>query len=375
MKISLHTTALALALTALSAAPGSAETFRAATFNAANSPNAQFLADFAEHVKEGTDGAVEFEIFAGGALLPGEGTLPGVQSGVAQIANINASQIPSEMPFDNVVSDLGFLADDQMALAFATTELRFFNEQLQAEIERNDLVFGTAFTIGIWNIICGEPVQSLADLRGKLIRGTGGAQIDFIKYIGGTVVSVPPTEIYTGMQRGSLNCTAGSPEFLTVFWRLSEVAKSVYLIPLGSLPTGGYFMNKDFWQDRSEEERRAILDALSFATAKSLVEWGALIDEAFETAKAADIALVEPTPEDMTTLKTFSDDFVANFATAQMEKRGIEDPLSIVDDMMALNDKWSKLLAGIDRTDVAAVKALLDQEIFSKVDIATYGMN
>lgn len=374
MSFRLRTTAMALAMTTLLAATASAETFRASTFNAANSPNAQFLQDFADKTKEATGGAVEFEIFTGGALLPGEGTLPGIQTGVAQIANINASQIPSEMPYDNVVSDLGFLSDDQMALAFATTELRFFNEQLQAEIKRNDLVFGTAFTIGIWNIICREPIASLADLKGKLIRGTGGAQIDFIKHIGATVVSVPPTEIYTGIQRGSLDCTAGSPEFLTVFWRLSEVAKSVYLIPLGSLPTGGYFMNKEFWQARTEDERKAILDALSYATAKSLVEWSALIDDAFAVAKAENIALVEPTAEDTATLKEFSDAFVANFAAAQIEKRGIEDPTPIVNQMVALNDKWKTLLAGIDRSDVSAVKALLDQEIFSNVNIATYGM-
>lgn len=96
-----------------------AETFRAATFNAANSPNASFLQDFADYVKAGTNDEIEFELFTGGSLLPGEGTLVGLQRDVAQIANINASQIPSDMPYDNVISDLGFIGDDQMALAFA----------------------------------------------------------------------------------------------------------------------------------------------------------------------------------------------------------------------------------------------------------------
>ncbi|SFA62358.1 TRAP-type C4-dicarboxylate transport system, substrate-binding protein [Paracoccus halophilus] len=359
----------------LSGAGARAETFRAATFNAANSPVAAFIDDFAADVAERTGGEIEFELFAGGSLLPGEGTLVGLQRDVAQLANINASQIPSDMPYDNVISDLGFIGDDQMALAFATTELRFFNEQAQQEIQRNNLVFASGNTIGIWNIICREPISSLAELKGKKIRGTGGAQIAFIEHIGGTVVSVPPTEIYTGLQRGSLDCTAGSPEFLTVFWRLSEIAKSVYLLPLGSLPTGGYYFSESFWQDRSVDERRAMLGALSRSTAKSLIEWSDLIDEAFETARQENIALTEPTPEDMATLTSFSDDFVENLAQAEITKRNIDDPTPLIEDMVRLVDKWKGLLAGIDTSDVDAVTALLDQEIYGKIDVETYGMN
>lgn len=352
-----------------------AETFRAATFNAANSPVGAFLDDFAADIVERTNGTIEFELFAGGSLLPGEGTLVGLQRSVAQLANINASQIPSDMPYDNVISDLGFIGDDQMALAFATMELRFFNAQAQQEIQRNKLVFASGNTIGIWNIICRDPVSSLAQLKGKKIRGTGGAQIAFIEHIGGTVVSVPPTEIYTGLQRGSLDCTAGSPEFLTVFWRLSEIAKSVYLLPLGSLPTGGYYFSKSFWQDRSIEERQAILSALSRSTAKSLIEWSVLIDDAFETARQKDIALNEPSLEDLAVLASFSDEFVRTLAQTEMDKRKIEDPTPLIDEMVRLVEKWKGLLGSIDASDIDAVTALLDQEIYGKIDVETYGMN
>ncbi len=366
----------ATACLALGPGGASAELFRASTYNAANSPTTDFLEDFAERIKTVTDGEIEFEIYPGGTLIPGEKSLVGLTSGVSQLANVNASQLPSDLPFDNVISDLGFIGSDQMALDFAATELRYTNPQIMAEYAKHNLIYGAGLTIGIWNIICADGVvNSLADLKGKSMRGTGGAQLGFIDYIGAVPVSVPSTEIYTGMQRGSLDCVAGSPEFLTVFWRLSELAKSDYLLSLGSLPTGGFFMNQDFWRERTPEQRRKILDSLSYASANLMVNYAGIIDHAFDTARAEDIALVEPTEEDLATLKTYSDDFVANLAQTSMEKRGIEDPTPLIEDMVALVDKWNTLLSEIDRTDVTAVKALLDREIYGKIDVETYGLN
>lgn len=362
---------LALSLSAISA---KADDFRAATWNAAGSVNDRFLTDFAKQTKEATKGKINFEVFPGGVLMPPDGTLPALSAGVAQLANITAAYIPSEMPVDAVTADLSFAADDQLALAFAKTEVTFFNKQMQDEIKKKKgIVFVTGFSIGIYNPICNFDLKSMAGLSGKKVRTSSTAQIDFVTKYGGVPVSVPASEIYTGMQRGSLDCALGDPLFLTEFFKLSEVAKSVYQLPLGSNANGGYYMNKDFWKSRTPEERKIMLHALARATAASMVDYGSRIDHAWDVSKKAGIALNKPTAEDEKSLETFKADFVKTLAQAEMKKRGISDPTDLINQMLDAMKKWKKLLAGIDRHNVDQVTQLLDQQIFDKIDVKTYG--
>lgn len=364
--------AMTLGLTGLSA---SAETFRLATWNGANSANDKFLNDFANVANEASGGSLEFEVYPGGALLPAKGTLEGLQQGVAQLANITAAYIPSKMPVDFVIADMSFVADDQLALAFAKTEVSFFNEQMQEELKGLDLVFATGFSIGIYNFICGFEADSIDDFEGRKIRTSSDAQVGFVNAIGGVAVSAPGNEIYTGIQRGTLDCTAGTPLFLTDFFKLSEVAKSVYQIPLGSNANGGYYMNKDFWADRTADERRIILDSLADATARSMVAWAGNIDHAWEVSTEAGVALNAPEEAGLSALEEYTGGFMSGLASGAMESRGIADPTPLIDDVNASIAKWKGLLDGIDRSDADAVAALLKQEIFDKVDVNSYGLD
>ncbi|APZ55239.1 C4-dicarboxylate TRAP transporter substrate-binding protein [Salipiger abyssi] len=357
------------------ALPAAAETFRAATWNVSGSPNDVFLNDFADQVREATGGEIDFEIFPGGVLLPADGTLPGIASGVAQLANITAAYIPSDMPVDAVTADLSFAADDQLALAFAKTEVGFFNEQMQKEIRGHDLVFVTSFSIGIYYPICSFDLSSVDDLDGRKVRTSSATQIEFATQYGAVPVSVPASEIYTGIQRGSLDCAFGDALFLTDYFKLNEVAQSVYRLPLGSNATGGYYMNEDFWAERTPEERRAMFKALSRATARSMIGYQAKVDQAWEAAEAAGVALNEPSEADMAALAEFNEAFIAKLAQSEMDKRGIDDPTQLIDDMVAAMDKWKGLLEEVDTTDLDAVTALLDQEIFDRIDVETYGLD
>ncbi|MHA6688094.1 TRAP transporter substrate-binding protein DctP [Mesorhizobium sp. A556] len=368
--------AAALALTAtLGASSLRAEDFTAATYNGANSPMADFLNDFAARVKAGSNGAIGFQVYSGGSLLPPEGSLSGLVAGVADLAQVTGNYIPADVPLTATLADVSFVADDQMALAFAYVETKLLNQRLLDEAKKADVVYGSGFSIGIYSYICANEVNKIEDLVGKRIRTATGAHIAFSSEIGAVAVQVPATEIYTGLQRGSIDCAAGSPEFLTTFFRLTEVAKSVYLMPLGSNANDGYYFNKNFWQARSLDERKLMLKELSAATARSMIAQVASVEEAWEAARAANIRLVEPEPEALERLKAFQEKFLAELPKTTMEKRGVEDPTDVINSMIELQAKWKKLLSEINAKDEAAVTALLDREIFDKIDAETYGMD
>lgn len=369
-------TAAAIGLSVAGATmPAHAEKFRASTWNAAGSPVDAFLVDFADLTREATGGNIDFEVYAGGSLLPSTGTISGLETGVAQLANVTGVYYPAELPVDFVLADLSFIADDQMALAFAKTEVTFMNQQIQNELKGKGIVFATGFTIGIYNLICGFEATSIEDFRGKKIRTASDAQIGFTKLIGGVAVSAPGNEIYTGIQRGSIDCTTGTPLYLTEFYNMADITKSIYKIPLGSLATGGYYFNQDFWRDRTPEERRTLLNSLSRATARSMIEWGKRIDYAWEVGKENNVVVTEPEPAAMEVLNSFKQEFIKDLPRTSMEKRGIDDPSELITHMATSIDKWKRLLSEVDRTNLDEVTALLNQEIFDKIDVNVYGMN
>lgn len=367
--------ALSLGL-GLATGPADAQTFRGSTYNAAPSPTGLYMADFAKVIDAATNGRIKFEMFYGGALLPPDGHLKGAGSGIAQIGQITATYHQAEFPYTNVINDLSFVADDLFALGFGYIEAKIFNRHLLDELKNKNVVFGTAFTIGIYNYICaGTGYTKIEDFRGKKIRAISFPQVEFVKTIGAVPVNVVAPELYTGLQRGSIDCTGGSPEFLTTFFKLNEVAKTIYKIPLGSVANDGFYFNKIWWQQRSVDDRRTIITkVLPPTTARLMMTINAAIDDAWKVSRDKGIAIVEPEAAAMAKLKAFSDQYVADMPKIAKEKRNI-DAEPLIKDVVGRINRWKQLLATVDRKDERALTALLEREIFNKIDVASYGMN
>ena len=366
--------ALALGI-GLAAGTASAQTFRGSIYGTQAGPTGLWMQDFAKTVDAATGGKIKFEMFYGGSLLPPDGHPKGIGTGIVQMGQITATYHQAEFPYTNVINDMSFVADDLFALAFAYTEAKIFNQQLIDELKDKNVVFGTAFTIGIYNYICAQPgYTKIEDFKGKKIRAISFPQVEFVKLIGAVPVNVVAPELYTGLQRGSIDCTGGSPEFLTTFFKLNEVAKSIYKIPLGSVANDGFYFNKQWWQQRSVDERRTLVTKVfPPTTARMMMTINAAIDDAWKVSKDKGIAINEPEPAGMAKLKAFSDQYVTDMPKIAKEKRNI-DAEPLIKDMVGRIDRWKKLLAGVDRKDEKALTALLEREIFNKIDVATYGM-
>ncbi len=351
-----------------------AASFRASTWNGINSTTDAFLRDVTQRIEKASHGDMQFDVYSGGTLLPARGSLEGLQWGMAHIGNITAAYIPAKMPVDFVAVDVSFTADDQLALAFAKTEVSFFNEQMQREINDLDIVFATSYATDVYYFICGFDAKYIDDLNGKKVRITSDAQAAFMGSIGAVPVTVPASEIYTGIQRSTLDCTAGTALFLTDFFKLHEVAKSVYKLPVGSSANGGFYMNQAFWQQRSVEERELFMQAMAEATAVSMVDWAGRIDQAWQTTRDSGIPIYEAEAEAFQQLEVFTEKFMGDLAASSMERRNIEDPTPLIKELQASIKKWKTLLATIDKKDVNQVTALLNQEIFNKLDLTRYGV-
>jgi flagellar biosynthesis/type III secretory pathway protein FliH len=102
--------------------------------------------------------------------------------------------------------------------------------------------------------------------------------------------------------------------------------------------------------------------------------YDAAVDANLEAAKQAGKQLNEPSAD----LQKAYDDFVAGGMGGLAEigqKAGVENVDQSLAELSALMEKWQGLLANVDRTDEAALTALLQKEVYDKLDPNSFGVD
>lgn len=323
-----------------------------------------YLAD----IKAATDGAVDFELYTSGALVPAQTTLSGVGDGVAQLGLVAAAYTPSELPLSGLMNDLAFLAKDPMAISLAFTELLMFDQRFIDEYARHNTVALGGYSTPIYLFACMKDVVSAEDARGTKFRTNGRAQNEFAGALGGVPVSVPINDVYSGLERGSLDCALIESTNLVTGPRLGEVIRSVTKIGLGTGMGVSYVYNKDFWNDIGPEARRQILDVTARGIATQQIGYETAADKALEQAEATGTKVNEPQQSLLDTLETFRQTVASTYPEFTQTTYNVADPSDIATQYQELEQKWIDLLAGIDRSDVDAVAELIHAEIFAKID-------
>jgi TRAP-type transport system periplasmic protein len=329
---------------------------------------------WAADVAKASNGSLKFEVHSNGSLVPARSTMQGIRDNVAVVGIVYPPYTPAEFPLNNVVNDLVFVSDDDIAAAFAYTELAMTHPKLQAEWKKNGGIFGGGYATPVYNFICGKAVRKLDDAKGLKIRTAGGAQSDWVKHIGAVPVSVPSPDIYSGIERGSIDCTMSDPSMLDKGAKLWEVAKSVTLLPMGVVVGANYVYNPEFWKGLKPAERKILLDTMARATARAQVAYHKSVQEALDGARKRGLELVPPSDDLKTRLSTYNKQTVDNLPKTAMESRKVADPSDLIKAYLTLETKWKGLLKGVDRTNDDAVFKVLNDNLYSKLDPAKFGL-
>lgn len=365
---------IALLVTAMSS------TALAATYTA-SSPYAEThgitkykMHSYIDRVSSKSTGDIAFDVHSGGVLLPANSALSGLSNGVAHYGHVTSAYVPSDLRYDNVLNDLAFIADDPLAAALAVTEVKLSNKLLQNEYKAEGVVFGSGYSMTNYYLICKDEITTPEELKGKRIRTGSSSQIQWVQYMNAVSVSVPATEIYTGLQRGNIDCALGDASFLTTSFKLQEVAKNVTLISLGTHTSGGEFFNINFWEGLNNPERELLFSELAYAIAELQVSWAAQAESSLEEATANNVALHQPSEALQFEVNKFQSEFINNLAEASMERRGVEDPSMMIEEYLQSERKWKELLVDVERTDVEALAELIRSELYSELNLDQYGM-
>lgn len=364
------TAALSLATTA-----AWSDTFQATNWMAPSHILNEFpYQQFSKDVEQATNGALQFEVYSSGALVPAPTTMQAIADGVAQLGIVYPPYTPSELPLNNTVNDLAFIAEDDLAAAFAWTELGLTNSKIRAEWSKNGGVFVGGYSTPFYNFICMSEVSSPKDIAGKKVRVAGTAQTEWVQSLNGVPVSVPIADVYSGLERGSIDCTMSDATNLDKGNKFWEVAKTVNTLPMGVVLGATYVFNKSFWEGLGADQRRVLLDQVAIGLARSQVAYHVGVDAALKGSTERGLKVSAPTQEMKDALRDFQASVAKGLPGKAVATRGIEDPTDVLNEFVALEQKWQKLVADVDRTDSDAVAAILKTNLYDKIDPNTFGV-
>ncbi|OEY66049.1 C4-dicarboxylate TRAP transporter substrate-binding protein [Marinobacter sp. X15-166B] len=329
---------------------------------------------YLEDIQTATENDVNFELYTSGALVPARTTLGSVGDGVAQLGLVAAAYTPSELPLSGMVMDLAFAATDALATAIAFTELSMTNERFQREYTQHNTVTLGAYSTPVYLIACMSDVLSTDDIRGKKVRTAGTAQNEWISSLDAVPVAVPSTDIYSGLERGSVDCTLLDATNLENGPKLGEVVRSLTMLDQGTAIGMSYVFNQDFWRDIGAENRRRILDVTAKAIAVKQINYETQVEASLKKTRARGVSVNQPDQSLVDALDAFRTQTLATTPQRTAKERRIADPSDVAQEYLTLEQKWKDLLDDVDRNDVEAVANLMHREIFDKIDEHSYGL-
>src|SRR3954462_11048658 len=182
-------------------------------------------------VNKAAGGAIEIELYPNGAL----GRAPQQQAqmvidGVTDIGFIVPPFTPGRFPDSEVLELPGGFQD----LAEGT---RVYTRLVQNGTLKD---YGDYFPVAMlstppFGLHSTFPINSIADLKGKRVRGSGVIQIESLKALGAVTVGMPPTEVPEALPRRTIDASTSQPAVLYDFG-LDRVTSHHYFVRLGIVP-------------------------------------------------------------------------------------------------------------------------------------------
>lgn len=179
-----------------------------------------------------------------------------IRSGAFDIMSVQIGMVARDDPFFEGIDLAGVVGDIDQQREAANAIRASFDERLQRRFNAKLL---TLWPFGPQVMWCNGDVKGLEDLKGKKIRVFTSSMSRVVEGLGGTPVTIQPSEVYLALQRGVVDCgvtapSAGNngkwPEVTNVFMPLT-LAYSVQ----------GHFMNLDSWKRLSPEQQATLTSA------------------------------------------------------------------------------------------------------------------
>jgi TRAP-type C4-dicarboxylate transport system substrate-binding protein len=225
--LSLSAAAIALALAAGTAGAQAPTEWRYFTYFPVNDKPTQLTRAFAEDVTKATGGKLKLTVYAAGELPYKAPDVVRVVSGnQVQMGDIALGFASGDVPDLNVLQ-LPFLCTsyDQFDRALPAVAA-VADEQLK---QKFGLVVGVHWTMPPQNFWLNRPVTRLEGLKGLKVRAWNPEQVEMMKLLGGSAISITSAEVIPALERrvidGAITSALSAND-----WKAFEIVKTGYMV-------------------------------------------------------------------------------------------------------------------------------------------------
>ncbi|HWM48494.1 MAG TPA: TRAP transporter substrate-binding protein DctP [Xanthobacteraceae bacterium] len=323
---------------------------------------------FGEIAKQ-TNNKITWKLVPGGQLADPKATFQAVQDGLMQGGLGISTYVPNLVPSLNTIYSTIVFTDDTVAASGAALETVTLNcPSCQEEFKKINAIPLSGWTSSPYQLACTSPVKTLADLKGKRVRATGG-NAEFVKFAGAVPVAATLVEAVGLLQRGGLDCQFGVHGWLRTFG-YADVAKYVTSTPLGLTGPAMNVWNRDMWKQMTPDQRKIHLKQMSFVSASLALGQFVIENEEIlaDIKKNKGVQVVQGDDKAFLEVakKYDSEQRATNIANAK--KFGVANPEAIIDAYVKNQQKWSKISKEVGR-DIDKYAAAIQREIYDKVDV------
>jgi len=254
---------------------------------------------FAKKVDEHSNGEVEVKVFWPNQLVKTQEAFSAVQRGMIEGYAGVLTYFSGIMPEGNgEFLPFGWENPDQAVDIY----LNFgYLDVMREALARHGLYGITSVSASSHGLITKFPVNKVEDLKGKKIRAAG-VQAEYILMLGGTPVSLPPTDQYMALQRGTIDGIL-YPWYTVEDYKFYEVASYICLPAPYHPCIADIVMNAKVWDKLSPDHKKAINRAGREAMLYSF-QYGKENDKrAVEDMKARGVKTTTLAPEELKRFK------------------------------------------------------------------------
>ena len=252
---------------------------------------------FATRVQEMSNGRIVIEVFPAGTLGEALKVTETVSNGVADMGH---TWMGYDWGVDPTVVLFGGYAGSFDSERMLHWIYRGGGAELQSEyrMEKFGVVSMPLFIrtaeVFLHSI---KPVRTLADLQGLKSR-TAGAWLEMTKALGAAPVTTPGGEIYTALERGTIDATEWGTLYENISPGFYKVAKYL-IIPGVHQPTAPFelVINKDVWASLSADDQALIQNAARLTTFDSWLTIGQEDAKALDFYREQGNEIIELDPE------------------------------------------------------------------------------
>jgi TRAP-type mannitol/chloroaromatic compound transport system substrate-binding protein len=213
--------------------------------------------EWAEDVARMTGGRLTIEISPGGAVVPPGEMIDAVTNGILD------GMATSSVYFAGRDRAFAVLGDLIAGYQDWTHALAFCEYGGGKELYRELYAQYGAYTIGCGNsgvesLVAAKPIRSIDDFQGVKIRSPEGMAAELFRRIGASPVALPPTEVFTSLDRSVIDAADYSSYAMNASLGFHKIAKNP-ILHFHSLPIYEITVNKAKW-DAQPEDIQAILE-------------------------------------------------------------------------------------------------------------------